>query len=283
MNDPVIVNIDQATEWEGPEGEHWVAHQQRYEQLSGELTPPLLDAAAITATDQVLDIGCGCGATTRLAARAATDGHALGVDLSGPMLQRAAADAAAEGLTNVDFQRADAQVHPFPPGHFNVAMSRFGVMFFADPVAAFTNIATALVPRGRLALLCWQDLAHNDWVTVPAGAALAHVPFPDLGAPDQPGPFSLADPDRITYLLTTASFRDITTTAIEAPMRFGADARDAVNFLAGMGVARTLLDQVDPDTAQLALTAVRDALRPHQTPNGVTLTGAAWLVTAHRP
>ena len=282
MNDPAVVNIDQATEWEGPEGEHWVAYQQRYEELSAGLTPVLFDAIAIAPTDRVLDIGCGCGATTRHAARAAVHGHALGVDLSGPMLRQATIDATAEGLTNVTFQRADAQVHPFPPASFDVAISRFGVMFFADPVAAVTNIATALVPGGRLLFLCWQDLTHNDWVTVPAGAALGHVPFPDLGAPDQPGPFSLAEPDRITQVLTDAGYRDITTTAIEAPMRLGDNADDAVEFLSGIGVARTLLATVDPDTAQRALAAVRDALRPHERPDGVSLTGAAWLVTAHR-
>jgi SAM-dependent methyltransferase len=283
MNDPTIVNVDQAAEWEGPEGEHWVAHQQRYEGLSAGFTPALLDAAAIAPTDQVLDIGCGCGATTRLAARAARDGAALGVDLSGPMLRQAATDAAAEGLTNVTFERADAQVHPFPPASFNIAISRFGVMFFADPLAAFTNIASALTPGGRLAFLCWQDLTRNQWVAVPASAALAHVPFPDLGAPDQPGPFSLADPDRTTQLLTDAGYSDITTIGIDAPMRLGDDADDAVAFLSGIGVARTLLATVDPDTAQQALTAVRDALQPYQQPDGLSLDGAAWLVTALRP
>jgi SAM-dependent methyltransferase len=284
MNDPSMVNVDQAAEWEGPEGEHWVAHQQRYEDMSAGFTPALLNAAAIAPTHEVLDIGCGCGATTRLAAHTATQGHALGVDLSGPMLRQGAADAAAEGLTNIAFQRADAQVHPFPSGSFDVAISRFGVMFFVDPVAAFTNIATALVSGGRLMFLCWQDLARNDWVTVPAGAALAHVPFPDLGAPDQPGPFSLADPNHISDVLAAAGYTDITTTGIEAPMRLGDNADDAVAFLSGIGVARTLLATVDPDTAQRALTVVRDALAPYdESPDGVTLTGAAWLVTARRP
>lgn len=279
MNDVPIVNVDQAAEWEGPEGEHWVAYQQRYEDLSSGFTPALLDVAAIGPTNRVLDIGCGCGATTRLAARRATNGRALGVDLSGPMLRQAEADTAAEGLTNVSFERADAQVHPFPTQGFDVAISRFGVMFFADPVTAFVNIATALTPGGRLVLLCWQDLSRNEWVTVPAGAALAHVPFPDLGAPDQPGPFSMADPDRITQLLTDASYTDITIAGIEAPMRLGDNTDDAVHFLSGTGVARNLLDKVDPDTAERALTAVRDALHPYEHPHGVTLTGAAWLVT----
>jgi SAM-dependent methyltransferase len=282
VNDPEIANVDQAVEWEGPEGEHWVAHQEQYEEMSAGFTPALLDAVAIAPADRVLDIGCGCGATTRLAARSASEGHALGIDLSGPMLRRAAADAAAEGLTNVTFQRSDAQVHAFRPAGFDVAISRFGVMFFSDPVAAFANVGTALVPTGRLAFLCWQDLTRNDWITVPAGAALAHVPFPDLGATDQPGPFSLAEPDRINQVLTDAGYRDLITTAIEAPVRLGDDADDAVEFLSGIGVARTLLASVDPDTARRALAAARDALVPYQRPNGVTLGGAAWLVTARR-
>jgi SAM-dependent methyltransferase len=276
-----IVNVDQAREWSGPEGEHWVANQARYEDLDRAFTPVLMDAAAIGPRDRVLDIGCGCGQTTLLAAARATDGSALGVDLSAPMLERAAADAAAARVGNVRFERADAQVHRFTPGEFDVALSRFGVMFFADPVAAFANIGDALEPGGRLVFLCWQDVAANEWVTVPATAALAHVPFPELGSGDEPGPFSLADPARITDVLSRAGFDDIEVRAAEGPLRLGDDADDALEFLAGIGVARTLLDQVDDATAERALEAVRHALRPHERPEGLSLSGAAWLVTAH--
>jgi SAM-dependent methyltransferase len=278
-----IVNVDQAREWGGPEGEHWVANQARYEELDRAFTPVLIDAAAIGPDERVLDIGCGCGQTTLLAARRAAAGSALGVDLSAPMLARAVADAAAAGLRNVRFERADVQVHRFPRAGFDLVLSRFGVMFFADPVAAFTNVAAALAPGGRLVFLCWQDVAVNEWVTVPASAALAHVPAPDFGSAGAPGPFSLASPARITDVLARASFGHTQVRAVEAQMRLGDDAEDAVGFLAGIGVARRLLDQVDDATAERARAAVRDALRPYERPGGVRLGGAAWLVTAHRP
>jgi SAM-dependent methyltransferase len=246
-------------------------------------TEPLLDAAALAETDRVLDVGCGCGQTTRLAARQAQRGTALGIDLSGAMLERAREDAAAEGITNVGFEKADAQVHPFTPGDFDVALSRFGVMFFDDPMAAFANIGTALAPGGRLVFLAWQDIPHNEWVAVPAGAALAHVPLPEgFGAPGTPGPFSLADPGRITEVLMSAGFDEPTTTAVEATLRLGDDADDAVAFLSDTGMARGLLDPVEPAIAARALDAVRAALRPYERPDGVTLRGAAWLVTTRR-
>jgi SAM-dependent methyltransferase len=198
------------------------------------------------------------------------------------MLERARADAAAEGLGNVRFERADAQTHPFPRQSFDLAVSRFGVMFFDDPIAAFANIGAALVPRGRLVFVCWQDVAHNEWITVPAGAALSHVPFPDLDDADAPGPFSLSDPARIDDVLTRAGFEGITVAAVEGPLRLGDDADDAVGFLSGIGVARELLGSVDADTAARALAAVSDALRSHEGPGGVFLGGAGWLVTARR-
>lgn len=281
MTRPAIANVDQATAWDGDEGAHWVQHQDRYEAMTAGFTERLLDAARIGDADRILDVGCGCGRTTRLAARRARRGTALGVDLSGAMLDRARADA--EALTNVEFAQGDAQVHSFAPATFDLAISRFGVMFFTDPVAAFTNIDGALAAGGRLAFLCWQDLARNEWITVPAGGALAHVPIPDLGAPDEPGPFSLADPTRINAILTSAGLVGVETTPVNAPMRIGDDADDAVGFLSGTAIARTLLEPVDPATAAAALAAVREALRPHESPDGLFLNGAAWLVTARRP
>lgn len=278
-----IVNTDQATAWDGDEGAHWVAHQDRYDAMTGVFTDRLLEAAALAETDRVLDVGCGCGQTTRLAAHQAPIGFALGVDLSTPMLERARALAAKEGIDNTHFDRGDAQVYLFVPQGFDVAISRFGVMFFADPIAAFTNIRAALRPGGWIAFMAWRDMGRNQWITVPAAAALEHVPVPELDAPDQPGPFSLADPDRITHILTPAGYDEITTTPVDAPMRLGHDADDAVAFIADTPLARTLLDPVDPVTAAKALDAVRDALCPHEQPDGLTLNGAAWLVTARRP
>jgi len=277
-----IANVEQAQAWDGDEGDHWVRYQQRYDAMTRAFTEPLLSAAAIVATDRVLDIGCGNGQTTRLAARRASRGRAVGVDLSSAMLDRARQDAADEGLTNVRFERGDAQVHVFPPQGFDVVLSRFGIMFFEDPVSAFTNIGRALLAGGRLAVLCWQGALHNEYIAVPLGAALDHVPVPDVGGPEAPGPFSLADPGRIDEVLTRAGFEQVATASLEAQMRLGENADDAVEFLGGTGLGRALLESVDPGIAQRALDAVREALRPYERPDGVHLRGAAWLVTAHR-
>jgi SAM-dependent methyltransferase len=281
--DVPIANADQARVWDGDEGDHWVAHQARYEAMIGVFTDRLLAAAALAKGDRVLDIGCGCGQTTRLAARQTPSGLALGIDLSTAMLDRARLQAHEDGITNAHFDRGDAQIYPFASEAFDVAISRFGVMFFNDPVAAFTNIRNALRAGGWITFLAWQDLVRNEWITVPATAALAHVPIPELDTPDAPGPFSLADPDRVAHILGQAGYDEITTTPVEASMPLGRDADDVVSFMAGTDIARTLLEHVDPPTATKALDAVRDALRRREGLDGIALRGAAWLVAARRP
>jgi SAM-dependent methyltransferase len=282
MSSKPIANSEQAEAWNKDEGLHWAAHQDRYDALNFEFTERLLEAAAITDADTVLDIGCGNGQTTRLAARRATNGRAVGLDLSAPMLERAAATAADEGVANATFEQGDAQVHAFTPGTFDVAISRYGVMFFNDPVAAFANVGVALRSDGRLAFLCWQDLTSNEWLMATAGAALQHVQMSDLGAPGAPGPFAFADPERVRAILEPAGFTAIGIDPVEAPMRLGDNAEDAVVFLRGTGLGRALLDSADDESVGPALAAVTDALRPHEKPEGVYLNGAAWLVTARR-
>jgi SAM-dependent methyltransferase len=277
-----VVNVEQAEEWDGREGDHWARHADRYDALSQRITPHLMETAAVGTTDRVLDVGCGCGLTTRTAARAATAGSVLGTDLSAAMLHEAERRARAEGLTNVRFEQCDVQVNAFSPAGFDLAMSRFGVMFFEDPVAAFVNIASAIRLGGRLVFLCWQDLDRNDWIMVPAAGALSYVPFPDLGSEGAPGPFSLADPDRIRRVLTEAGFGGIDVSEIGEQMFLGDNAADATEFLQGTGMARLLFEGVDADTERKAIDAVRNALEPHEQPEGIWLGSAAWLVAATR-
>ncbi|MGH9244670.1 MAG: class I SAM-dependent methyltransferase [Acidimicrobiales bacterium] len=219
-----VANTEQAREWNTTEGEHWVAHQERYDRMLGAFGDRLLEAAAIQPTDAVMDVGCGCGATTRAAARQAGEGEALGVDLSAPMLTLARQLAADEALANVRFEQADAQVHRFDPARYSAAISRFGVMFFADPVAAFANIAAALEPDGRLVFTCWRAALDNEWIMVPAAAALQYVPLPDLGDESQPGPFSLARPERVRQVLEGAGHTVESVDSLDVPLRLGADA-----------------------------------------------------------
>jgi SAM-dependent methyltransferase len=277
-----VVNTAQAEAWNGPEGAYWAAHQDRWNAINAGYNTPLLTAAGIGETDRVLDIGCGSGQTTRLAARAASRGSALGVDLSAPQLARARELAAAEGLENVAFEQGDAQVHPFPDAAFEVAISRMGVMFFADPVAAFANIRRALRPGGRLTFVCMGDPADNEWLRAlhTLGPLL---PVPDLGAPGAPGMFSLADPERIRDVLTAAGFGTVRTSPVETLMPWGRDAEDAADFMLGTGPGRAMLAEAGPGAADQVRQALTGAFTPYQQPDGVRLRATAWLVTADRP
>lgn len=281
MTDP-MPNAEQTAYWNGEEAAHWVTHEDRYDAMLRPFVGPLLTAAGISESDRVLDVGCGCGATTRAAARVADHGAALGVDLSEPMLEYARSRAREEKIGNARFEQADAQVHPFEAASFEVAISRFGVMFFADAVAALANIARALRPGGRVAFVCWQDLLSNEWISVPGLAAAEHVPLPDLGAPGAPGPFSMADRARLDRLLLEASFADVHIEPVEEPLSVGREIEETVDFLRETGMGRALLAGADRAAASRALDAVREALVPYRTPDGVVLGSAAWLVTARR-
>lgn len=216
------------------------------------------------------------------AARAARRGQALGVDLSAPMLTEARRLASRDGVDNAAFEQADAQTCKFPAATFDVAISCFGLMFFGDPRAAFANIAEALRPGGRLAFTCWQDVAGNQWLTVPLAAVAAHVTMPGLPASGEPGPFSLADPQRVRGLLTGAGFDGIGVEALEEPRWIGEDVDDAMGYYTRMPIARSLLATADEQTTAVTMAALREALRPHQRPEGLILRSAAWLVTARR-
>ncbi|NBE55771.1 class I SAM-dependent methyltransferase [Streptomyces boluensis] len=280
-----VVNTEQQEAWNGPEGKYWADHQARWDAVNDGFNERLLDAAGIGPGDRVLDIGCGNGHTSRLAARRADGGQVLGVDLSAPMLERARASAAQEGLDNVTFERADAQVHPFAPASFDSALSRYGVMFFGDPVAAFSNIGGALRPGGRLAFVCPADPERNGWVEA-VMSLRAFVPVEEFGTPGQPGMFSLADPDRVRTVLTGAGFRDVETRRVETFGTWGRDGADAAEFLLGTGPGRHFTSQLSPETVDRARATLTEYMRAHEDPEHegmVRLRSTASLVTAVRP
>ncbi|NUT45879.1 MAG: class I SAM-dependent methyltransferase [Saccharothrix sp.] len=267
---PEIVNTHQAEAWNGYEGSHWAANQDRYDAVNSSFNHHLLTDLA--PHHQVLDIGCGNGQVTRLAARRVA--HATGVDLSGPMLERARHSSTEEGIANITFAQGDAQVFPFFPGTFDVALSRFGVMFFADPVAAFANIHRALRPGGRLTFLSMRDLGD-----------LGHVfatfeELPTAATPTPAGPLSLSDPAVIDRTLTAASFTDVTADPVDAEQVWGRDVADATDFLMGWGPVRHVLRDAPPSTVDERRAAVAAALRPFDRGDGVRLRGTARLVTA---
>ncbi|MFE2073254.1 class I SAM-dependent methyltransferase [Streptomyces misionensis] len=280
---PHIVNSQQEKAWNGPEGAHWARHQDRWNAVNEGFDAPLLDAAAIASAHRVLDLGCGSGQTTRLAALRAPGGGALGLDLSGPMLAEARARARREGVANVSFVQGDAQVHPFEPGVFDAAISRYGVMFFADPVAAFRNIGRALRPGGRLAFVCPADVSLSGGAA--ALASLADVlPLGGFGAPGLPGMFSLADPDRVRAVLTAAGFTEVAAGRVRAYETWGHGVEDAAEFMLGTGPGRHLMAQVGAAQQDGARRALTDRLRAHEADDGtVRLPGTSWLVTAERP
>ncbi|MEU9115294.1 class I SAM-dependent methyltransferase [Streptomyces sp. NPDC048483] len=275
------VNTAQETAWNGYEGTHWARNQDRWDAVNAGFNEALFAAAAIGARDHVLDVGCGAGCTTRLAGRRAAGGRAMGLDLSGPMLERARASTAQERLANVTFEQGDAQTHPLPTAGFDVVISRFGVMFFADPVAAFGNLRRALRPGGRMAFVCGAGPEGNEWLQA-VTALRTYLPVGDFGVPGTPGMFSLADPERIREVLSAAGFTDITANRATGYGTWGRDAGDAAALLLDSGPGRHLTGQVAPEVQDRARTALTDALRGHEDGDGVRLRGTGWLVTAGR-
>jgi SAM-dependent methyltransferase len=276
-------NAAQIESWDGPGGQHWVAEAERYDRMTGSFGELVIEAAAPGPGERVLDVGCGNGAVAlAVSALVAPGGSVLGLDISGPMLAYARQRADAAGIASVSFRKGDAQVYPLPAASFDAVVSRFGVMFFDDPVTAFANLGRALKPGGRIAFTCWRELAVNDWLMVPAGAALQYVPMPDLGQPGAPGPFSLADPGRVRQVLRNAAFAQIAAEEIARPMPMGSSADDVLAFMRGTDMAQVLMTGVDPGTAEQAWAAVKAALQAHAEPGGITLAGTAWLVTARR-
>lgn len=272
-------NVEQLRAWDGEEGAYWAAHAAYFDRSVGAHHRALLSAAAIARTERVLDIGCGTGQTTRDAARNATDGAVLGVDLSAAMLDVAQRQATAEGVANATFLQADAQIHRFERAAFDIAISRTGAMFFADPVAAFANIARALAPGGRLSLVAWQGLAGNEWLREITGALAVGRERPNP-PPDAPGPFSLADRDRVRTLLNAAGFENIALDGFEAPMWFGADAADGHRFI--LGLMGWMLEGLDDAGRAQALENLEHTMAMHATDDGVLFDSAAWIVTATR-
>jgi len=246
--------------------------------MLGRLTARLLAAARIQDGENVLDIGCGCGDVTILAARATRSGYALGADFSRIQVAEARRLAARAGVANARFEVADAQVHPFGTGVFDLALSSFGVMFFDDPAAAFANLRKALRPGGRLAFLCWRARDENPVFTTGFAEAAAV-----LGLREPPGPsaaFSLAGTGRVRALLSSAGFGGIELAEADEPMLIGRAVDDVLEYERASPTATEILTGLSPEQAAELTRQVRDRLAAYASPDGVTIPGAAWLVTA---
>jgi SAM-dependent methyltransferase len=241
----------------------------------------LHQACGIQFNDHVLDIGCGTGQTTREAARAAKRGSAFGVDVSASAIERARAVATDAAVHNVTFTCADAQVHPFPRDHFDVAISRFGTMFFDDPAAAFANISGTLRPAGRLVMMVWQPAERNEWdVAIRQALGDAGGSAASTGAGS--GAFSPADPPVVKKLLTSARFVNITFADINEPVYYGPDVAAAHDWVTGFTSVSEVLTRFDSAASADARGRLREMLTTHLSENGVWFNSSSWIVTAER-
>jgi SAM-dependent methyltransferase len=278
-------NAEQIRYWNETSGPKWVARQSALDQQLAPLGGIVADRLGLAPGERVLDVGCGCGESTlELARRVGPDGRVVGVDVSATMLARAGERVAEARLGNVALLQGDAQEHPFDAAAFDVVYSRFGVMFFADPVAAFANLRRALRPGGRLGFVCWQALGVNPWMTVPLQAIIGLVPLPPPPPPGAPGPFAVADRERVVGLLEAAGFTDVGLEGVEQPMAIGggSDAARAAAFAMEIGPVAFALRDADPAVRPRVQEAIAEALAPHETSGGVTLTGAVWVATGRR-
>lgn len=271
-------------DWDGADGERWAAEAERYDRMTRRFADAIVNAVAARPGERLLDVGCGNGALTlALAEPVAPDGTITGLDISSPMLAVAERRARQRGLTNTSFLHADAQAADLEPGSFDAVVSRFGVMFFNDPVAAFTNLANALRPGGRLVFTCWRDLLANDWIMVPAAAALEHVPLPELGDEGGRGPFSFAEPDRVRSILDAAGFTDIDLRPLDLPVTLGTDVDDAIDFMRHGEMAQILFTDAEQEAVDRAWDAIRHVLTTADTGDVVDLNASAWLIHATSP
>lgn len=280
-------NAEQIRYWNEDAGPKWVRLMTSISVQIRPLGLLAMERAALREGERVLDVGCGLGETTlAIGQRVGPNGAVLGLDVSTTMLEHARAATVEAGHAHVAFKNADAQTEALPEGAFDVLYSRFGVMFFADPLAAFANLRRGLRSGGRVSFVCWRALAENPWMRIPATATMAHLPMkrPD---PHAPGPFAFADPARLQGILEGAGLRDVHLQTHDELLSVmpGQPLDAAVEFLLQMGPAGRALHDANagPELVAKVAASMREALAPHTGPEGLRMTGAVWLVTATAP
>ena len=276
-------NDEQRARWNGRDGEFWASHHDRLDRILAPINDPLLAFAEPEPESSVLDVGCGCGALTlEIARRVGPLGQVTGIDISEPMLGRAAERL--RGVPNASLQLGDAATLPLGAARAGLIISRFGVMFFGDPIAAFRNLRSALRPGGKVRFACWRPIAENPWMQIPLHAVYEHVPRLPKPGPDEPGPFSFADPERVTRILTEAAFTAPAFTPLDVAMDLsaGGTLEDAVIQSSDLGPSRRALENQPDEIRAAARESIRRALAPYASSAGVKLPGAVWLVAAER-
>ena len=274
-------NADQIAYWNGPNGQRWTDRQASQDVLLGPVLQILIDRIGPQAGNRIIDIGCGCGATSiALAERVSPRGFVLGVDISAPMLERARQ--LAPKRLPLDFVQADVTVYPFAPASFDFLVSRFGVMFFAEPVLSFANLRRALRPKGRVVFACWREPKENPWMMAPLQVVYRHVPrLPQVG-PEDPGPFAFAGEERVNRILREAGYADVAmepcNISLDIAIGRGLDA--ATDAALEIGPSARALDGHPPEVRAAARGSVRELLTPYVRGDTVPLPGSIWIVTA---
>jgi SAM-dependent methyltransferase len=279
MKSPSELHQEMVAYWTGVGGAAWIERSDKTETMLAPVAARLMTAVKVKAGETVLDVGCGLGPTSRdLAELVGPAGRVVGLDISGPMIAEARRRGA--GIANLEFMVGDAATHRFAAPFADVLFSRFGVMFFGDPTAAFSNLKTALKPSGRVVFACWRRMSENPWMLKPLLAAYQHVPkLPEAG-PEEPGPFAFADPDRLRRIMTGAGFAAprLTPLDLDVDIAGGAGLDAAVKQAMIIGAtSRVLQDQPDGLRAKVA-EAIHNALAPHAKGGKVELAAAVWLV-----
>lgn len=276
-------NAGMAEFWNGNGGKNWVSRETRLESSLKIFGQQAIDAGNISPGQRILDIGFGCGDTTiELAQKVGPKGQVHGVDISVAMVETAEKKASEKGVANVSFECADAQIKTFPVDNYDLVFSRFGVMFFDDPIGAFKNIYASLKPGGRLAFICWAPRDQNAWVGLPLQVVAKHLSLPSPPAIDEPGPFSLSEEPRVSGILGAAGFADIAVELFQTPFVLGGDVDEALSFLmqlAPSGSAINNAEADEPTRARIALDMAK-LLESHESEKGVSMSAAALLVTA---
>ncbi|MFZ5932261.1 MAG: class I SAM-dependent methyltransferase [Pseudomonadota bacterium] len=277
-------NAAQEELWNGDLGRKWTEEQEDLDNMLAPLGLGGIAKANFSPSENVIDVGCGCGATSlAIAAKLGLGGHVQGVDISAPMLAKARQKA--EKISNASFTLADASTHKFAPATADVIFSRFGVMFFANPAAAFANIRTALKPGGRLCLVVWRPVKENPWVMKSLMIAAKHVTMPAPLGPEDPGPFSFGNPARVTRILEAAGFKNVKLEPQDIPIAIGAgrDLDGAVDFLLGVGPIRTILAEQTPELRGKVRAEIKETLAADYSAEGLRMGSATWIVTAQNP
>jgi len=274
-------NADQIAYWNGPGGQRWADRQQAQDIVLAPVADVVIDRAKAKSGERIVDVGCGAGATSiAFAQQVGPTGHVMGIDISAPMLARARQVAPPE--LPVEFVLADATVYPFVPAGFDLLVSRFGVMFFAEPALSFANLHRALKPSGRLVFACWREPRDNPFFMAPLQAVYQHVPKLPPPGPDDPGPFAFASEARVQRILGDAGFSGIAMEPVDLSLdvAIGRGLEAAVQGAREIGPAARALAEQPADVVAAATNSIREALMPFVTGQSVPLRASIWIVTA---